>query len=413
MCIADLSCYKVNVEVIKDRNVAKIKKLRDRREKISLSERFNILSYKSSISLLFHGAFWGIGLILVCPLIGICFFIMTSFRILKFLVERDSDTKLSFNDGENVKELAIFVTGCDSGFGQAMALDLSEKGFYVFAGCLTKEGSKQYDGIRSIRALKLDVTKEYDSVQAVTEVSKWLQDPQAKKSRYLHAVINNAGIGSNGPIDWTSINDFENVMEVNYFGMIRISKAFLPILKSQATSRVYKDARILNLCSFAGHIALPGSPAYVVSKFAVERFSACLRIEMREFDVPVITVNPSVHGTTMLETSKPHFKAKWEALNDVVRNEYGIETYNKWIEMLENVICVTWEAQSVVDVLANSIQLLKPPLEVIVGMDAKFVLVFLKMLPMWLVATILSITSPVGRCTHFQSKTSEPTKKTL
>ena len=178
--------------------------------------------------------------------------------------------------------------------------------------------------IRSITAIKLDVTQDHDAVQAAGDVSKWLEDASARNPRYLHAVINNAGIGSNGPIDWTSINDFENVMEVNYFGMIRITKAFLSILKSQATSKVYKDARILNICSFAGHIALPGSPAYVVSKFAVERFSSCLRIEMREFNLPVITVNPSVHGTTMLETSKPYFKAKWDKLSVEVKNEYGI-----------------------------------------------------------------------------------------
>jgi len=176
----------------------------------------------------------------------------------------------------------------------------------------------------SVTAVKLDVTKDVDPMNALKIVSGWLGKSTSKNPRFLHAVINNAGVGSNGPIDWTAVSDFENVMEVNYFGMIRVTKAFLPILKSQSCKGLYRDARILNVCSFAGHIALPGSPAYVVSKFAVERFSSCLRMEMQSFDLPVITVNPSVHGTTMLDTSKPHFQAKWDKLTDEVRNQYGI-----------------------------------------------------------------------------------------
>jgi len=71
--------------------------------------------------------------------------------------------------------------------------------------------------------------------------------------------------------------------------------------------------------------------------------------------------------------------------------------------MLEDVICVTWEAQSVIDEVVNCIELRKPPYELIVGMDAKYVLMFFKMLPTWLVVKILSITSPTSRCANFDS----------
>ena len=183
-------------------------------------------------------------------------------------------------------------------------------------------------GYPSIIALKLDVTSDEDTNNVAKAVQNWLMDPNANKNRYLHAIINNAGIGSNGPIDWTSVSDFEHVMEVNYFGMIRSVKAFLPMLKAQVTgaglrNRKYNDARIITMGSFAGHVALPGSPSYVVSKHAVQNFSTCLRAELKSFDIPVVTINPSVHGTTMMDYSKKHFEAKWYNLSEKVRREYG------------------------------------------------------------------------------------------
>lgn len=402
MCIADLSNYQVKVEALKNRDLKKFHKSSEETEDFSWLRLFNKFENIKLFSVLFHGAFWGTTLIAICPLIGAGLLILTLFRSMKYICQRSSDLKIE-SRGKNESELAVFVTGCDSGFGQAIAMDLAEKGFHVFAGCLSIAGMAQYKDLQSVTAVNLDVTNDKDPLDALEVVSNWLNKSKNPKPRFLHAVINNAGIGSNGPIDWTSVSDFENVMEVNYFGMIRVTKAFLPILKSQACKGVYKNARILNVCSFAGHIALPGSPAYVVSKFAVERFSSCLRMEMKSFDLPVITVNPSVHGTTMLDTSKPHFQAKWDKLTEEVRNEYGVECYKKWIDMLEDVICVTWEAQSVINEVVNCIELLKPPYELLVGMDAKYVLIFFKILPTWLVVKILSITSPTSRCANFDS----------
>lgn len=402
MCIVDLKSYQVKLELIKEQDLKKFQRSIRQTRDSSIYRYFEELQQRKLFSVLFHGIFWGTILIFICPLIGAGYAALTIYRSIWHFSRRRSDLKISFRD-EDKKELAVFVTGCDRGFGQAITLDLVAKGFHVFAGCLSDEGLAQYKDMPSVTAVRLDVTNDGDPLKAFNIVSNWLRKSSSKNPRFLHAVINNAGVGSNGPIDWTTVSDFENVMEVNYFGMIRVTKAFLPILKSQSCKGLYKDARILNVCSFAGHIALPGSPAYVVSKFAVERFSSCLRMEMQSFDLPVITVNPSVHGTTMLDTSKPHFQAKWDKLTDEVRNEYGIECYNKWIDMLEDVICVTWEAQSVIDEVINCIELRKPPYELIVGMDAKFVLIFFKMLPTWLVVKILSITSPTSRCTNFDS----------
>jgi len=400
MCIVDLKAYQVKLEVLKQQDLKKLHSAIGQTKDFSIYKYFEELHKKKLFSALFHGIFWGTILIAICPLIGIGLTALTVYRTIRHFLSRRSDLKIRNDDNE---ELAVFVTGCDRGFGQSITLDLSQKGFHVFAGCLSKEGLAQYKDMPSVTAVKLDVTKDVDPMNALKIVSGWLGKSTSKNPRFLHAVINNAGVGSNGPIDWTAVSDFENVMEVNYFGMIRVTKAFLPILKSQSCKGLYRDARILNVCSFAGHIALPGSPAYVVSKFAVERFSSCLRMEMQSFDLPVITVNPSVHGTTMLDTSKPHFQAKWDKLTDEVRNQYGIGCYNKWIDMLEDVICVTWEAQSVIDEVVNCIELRKPPYELIVGMDAKYVLMFFKMLPTWLVVKILSITSPTSRCANFDS----------
>jgi len=362
-----------------------------------------------SIPSFLHGIFWLVILAACCPILGIALLALTVHRIITWIyqnVYRDgSNTRINvhFNaveaSGKEQKlehELAVFISGCDRGFGQSYAFELAERGFIVFAGCLSEEGIRQYDNIPSITAVKLDVTKDEDADNVASIVKNWLCDSSAVKNRYLHAIINNAGIGSNGPIDWTPVEDFENVMEVNYFGMIRCVKAFLPTLKAQAFAgpESYKDARIITMGSFAGHIALPGSPSYVVSKHAVQDFSSCLRMELKSFDLPVVTVNPSVHGTTMLDYSKKHFEAKWNNLSPQVRREYGEESFQKWKDMLDDVVCIMWESKSVVEEVIKCMESKYPSPEVIVGMDAKFILVFLKMMPTWIVVKILSMVSP-------------------
>lgn len=178
-----------------------------------------------------------------------------------------------------------------------------------------------------------DVTKDRDAAECARLVESWIwiagTDAGAgdtKKKRHLHAVVNNAGVGNTGLVDWMEMKDYSFCMDVNCYGMIRTVKAFLPLLKKQAvaqSSSFYEHARIINVTSMAGMVASAFSSPYFVSKHAAEAFSNCLRLEMRDFGIPVVTVNPSFHETPLTDSMVSLATARWQKLQPQQREEYG------------------------------------------------------------------------------------------
>lgn len=153
---------------------------------------------------------------------------------------------------------AILVTGCDSGFGLEFSLSLVKKGWKVYAGCLTPQGvaslqTKAAGSKGTLIALPMDVTKQAD----IDRVVKKIKEESPKK---LFAVVNNAGVGQGGLVDWTPLESYRKTMEVNLFAMIAVCKACLPLLKES-------KGRIVNVTSIAGiFYGAPCMSAYAASK---------------------------------------------------------------------------------------------------------------------------------------------------
>lgn len=145
--------------------------------------------------------------------------------------------KLNVNPSRSI----VVITGCDSGFGLMTAKKLTSMGYLVVAGCLQAE---------SVEALKFsvtlpvlcDVTKEADLQQLVIKVWELSELRNAR----LWALVNNAGIGNAGGIDLMSSRSCRQVMEVNFFALFEVTRAFLPLLKQT------KNSRIINISSAAG-----------------------------------------------------------------------------------------------------------------------------------------------------------------
>ncbi|KAJ3606959.1 hypothetical protein NHX12_026475 [Muraenolepis orangiensis] len=156
-----------------------------------------------------------------------------------------------------VRDKAVFITGCDRGFGKALAKHLHTLGFTVFAGCLLKdaggEGARELEelGCPRMKVLQLDVCSEEQVHHAV----EYLQDNLADKAKGLWALVNNAGVSTFGEVEFTSMDAYKQVSEVNLWGTIRVTKAVLPL-------------------------------------HGVEVFSDCLRHEMRPWGVKVSVVEP-------------------------------------------------------------------------------------------------------------------------
>uniref|UniRef100_A0A3B5PSB2 11-beta-hydroxysteroid dehydrogenase type 2 n=1 Tax=Xiphophorus maculatus TaxID=8083 RepID=A0A3B5PSB2_XIPMA len=184
---------------------------------------------------------------------------------------------------------AVFITGCDTGFGNAAAKHLDSLGLDVFATVLDLTG----DGARALRRscssrltlLQVDITQPQQVQQA-------LLDTKAKLGlRGLWGLVNNAGVCVNlGDAELSLMSNFRGCMEVNFFGTVSVTKSFLPLLRQA-------KGRIVNISSPAGDQPFPCLAAYGASKAALNLFTETLRHELVPWGVKVSTILPSSYKT--------------------------------------------------------------------------------------------------------------------
>ncbi|GFT82673.1 estradiol 17-beta-dehydrogenase 2 [Nephila pilipes] len=180
---------------------------------------------------------------------------------------------------------AVLITGCDTGFGHLLAKQLDSKGFHVFAACLFPSGEGAMElkksCSQSLHVLHMDVTKD-DSVKEAAEFVK-----RNLGALEFWAVVNNAGITKGFSAELAHLNDFKNCLEVNTLGIIRVVKAFLPLLKQS-------KGRIVNVTSFGGVVTFPYFTPYTTSKYAAVGFTNALRQELNIWGIKVISVEPEM-----------------------------------------------------------------------------------------------------------------------
>lgn len=357
------------------------------------AQYINQLLHIEPFSFLFHGLFWGAVLIFAFPVAGWLLLLSVLVKAVRGFPKPERIHATKNNKDESI-ELAVYVSGCDTGFGKDLTFALAARGFTVFPGCFSEASMIQYEGFDAIIPLKADVTNDEDCLKAASEVSKWLLDCNAKSPRFLHAVVNNAGIGAAGLIDWTPVSTYQRVLDVNYYGAIRTTKAFLSILKMQCYTQSYAKARVINVASisglFAGNI---GSSVYSGSKHAMEAFSACLRMELTNLGISVVTINPSSHSTAMGQESATHLQKTWDNLNTEMREAYGEDYFSSLLEAVANLKKLTWDPKYVQEALVSSIELSDPQPQVIVGMDAKYFVLVVRLFPMWMQVKVLTTLS--------------------
>lgn len=140
----------------------------------------------------------------------------------------------------------------------------------------------------------------------------------------LWAIVNNAGIGYPGPIEWQPVEEMKKTLEVNLWGMVNITKAFLPLLKRT-------KGRVVNVASSSGRLSAPFAAAYCISKFGVEAFSDALRNEMKHFGVTVHIIEPGIFKTAITDAEKniKYLQRLWENLDGDTKECYGEEFYEQ------------------------------------------------------------------------------------
>lgn len=176
----------------------------------------------------------------------------------------------------------ILITGTASGMGKATAEKLIAEGHTVYGGDIQYEKNMYLNNIGG-HALNMDVTKDEEVNAGVEKI--------IKEQGRIDVLINNAGYGLFAPIEEVTIEDAMQQMNVNMFGYARTVKAVLPHMRKQ------KQGRIINLTSMGGKIYTPLGGWYHASKHAIEGWSDCLRLEVKEFNIDVVVVEPGIIKT--------------------------------------------------------------------------------------------------------------------
>ncbi|MDQ5822880.1 MAG: SDR family oxidoreductase [Chloroflexota bacterium] len=207
---------------------------------------------------------------------------------------------------------AVVVTGASSGIGRACALRLDKEGFRVFAGVRREEDAAALGRAASDRlsTIFLDVTDETSIASAVETVAR------AVGEAGLVALVNNAGILVPGPLEFLSVSDIRRQFEVNVFGQLAVTRAFLPLLRRGR-------GRIINMGSVGGKIAMPFIAPYNASKFAMEAFTDSLRMELRTWNIPVTIIEPSFIATPLWSKSRARADDTLKDLPPQANNLYG------------------------------------------------------------------------------------------
>ncbi|MDL2223061.1 SDR family NAD(P)-dependent oxidoreductase [Bacteroidales bacterium OttesenSCG-928-M11] len=171
----------------------------------------------------------------------------------------------------------VLITGASSGIGKCAAEYLIKKGFVVYGAARSTdkmEGLVQLGG----NAIYMDVTSGESTAEGINSI--------LKKEGRIDCLINNAGYGLYGSVEEVSIEDAKKQMDVNLFGLARLTQLVLPIMREQ------KSGRIINISSIAGKITSPMGAWYFASKHAVEGFSDSLRQEVKPFGIDVVIIEP-------------------------------------------------------------------------------------------------------------------------
>jgi NAD(P)-dependent dehydrogenase (short-subunit alcohol dehydrogenase family) len=181
---------------------------------------------------------------------------------------------------------AVLVTGASVGIGRKVTERLAAEGYYVFAGARKEQDLEALDAIPNVRAVRLDVTVPAD-IAAVVELVRNSGHP-------LHGIVNNAGVAVVDPVLSTSEADFDFQMQVNVYGVFRVTKAFAPLV-------IASKGRIVNISSISAFLSSAGTSAYAMSKAAVEALTNVMAVEMAPLGVSVIAVEPGAYNTDILK----------------------------------------------------------------------------------------------------------------
>ncbi|MDZ7966944.1 MAG: SDR family oxidoreductase [Nostoc sp. DedSLP03] len=244
---------------------------------------------------------------------------------------------------------AVLITGTSTGVGRAAAILLEKQGYQVFA---TVRQAKDAESLRqeyksgSLTPILMDVTKAEEIKFAADIVSKSVGD------RGLVGLVNNAGLLVDGPIEYISIDDLKWQFEVNVFGQIAVTQAFLPLIRKA-------KGRIVNIGSIGGKMTFPFSSALCASKFALESFTDALRMELEPWGIEVILVEPGSIASAAPDKVEESFQKNFANMSPEAKAMYG-DAYKFFVEGLIKSNRIGMPSEQVAGAILEALEASKP-----------------------------------------------------
>lgn len=186
------------------------------------------------------------------------------------------------------EQKAILVTGASTGIGREIAETLAREGYFVYAGARKQQDMDALNKIENIKAIRIDVTIQSEIDAAVETVKAG--------GKGLYGLINNAGVYFGGPLIEVDVDDVQWLMDVNVYGVMRMTKAFAPMI-------IESKGRISMIGSISGILTGIFSGPYSMSKHAIEAYTDGLAREMEKFGVHVSVIEPGNYDSDIAKTA--------------------------------------------------------------------------------------------------------------
>jgi NAD(P)-dependent dehydrogenase (short-subunit alcohol dehydrogenase family) len=204
---------------------------------------------------------------------------------------------------------AIVVTGASTGIGAAAAETLAKDGFVVFAGVRTDADAARLAALHpNLRPLRLDVTDRAQIAVAAEHV--------AASGFALRGLVNNAGVAVAGPLEFLPVDQLRRQFEINVFGAIEVSQAFLPLLRATR-------GRLVFVGSISGRLSVPFIGPYSASKFALRALTDAMRVELAPSGIDVALVEPGSVKTPIWEKGRASRESLLALLPPQTLDHYG------------------------------------------------------------------------------------------
>lgn len=218
------------------------------------------------------------------------------------------------------------VTGASAGFGTIMTQQLVKDGYYVLA---TARRMDRLEAMRteSIEPFELDVTNQSHVDQAINHL--------IETRGHIDLLVNNAGYGYYSTIEEGDIEDVKRQFDVNFLGVMRMTQAVLPHMRKQ------QSGLIVNISSVVGHFSFPPLGYYASTKHALEAFSDALRIEVEQFGIKVVIVEPGAIQTEFREVALEQFE-----------KSHKLPAYDNFFELAKRYHCKTFSKAPKAEVIA-------------------------------------------------------------